>query len=162
MDDDIHFRVEASAARRFMAVGMQAILGAILLFVAFDSPPDFGWQVFLVVLGAGSLWMARKTYLSTQTAIELRKDGVLVDTNGEEIVNLDDVSHIARGMLALKPTNGFMIHLKAGAPTRWRSGMWWRFGRRIGVGGATPGQQTRALAQIVEMMLVERQKGDET
>ena len=107
---EVYSKVEASPVRRLLAVAMQAVLGLILIYVAFDSPPAFGWQAFLLLLGVGSLWVARRTFYATQTTIELSDEG-LMDTSGELIVSLDEIARVERGMLALKPTNGFMIKL---------------------------------------------------
>ena len=38
----------------------------------------------------------------------------------------------------------------------WAPGMWWRVGRRVGVGGLTGGAESRAVADALAAMLVER------
>jgi hypothetical protein len=42
-----------------------------------------------------------------------------------------------------------------GAGRRWQPGLWWRLGKRVGVGGVAPGHQTKAMAQIIEALLAE-------
>ena len=77
-------------------------------------------------------------------------------TSGEEIAALDDIAAIRRGMFDLKPSNGFTVHLKKPRSRRWQPGLWWAFGRRVGIGGVTPGSEAKSMAQIIEALLVER------
>ncbi len=38
----------------------------------------------------------------------------------------------------------------------WRPGLWWRVGRRIGVGGMTPASQTKFMSEIIAAMIAQR------
>jgi hypothetical protein len=73
------------------------------------------------------------------------------------LARIDDVVAVDRGMFAIKPSNGFMLKLKTPAPRAWHPGLWWRLGRRLAVGGVTPGSQTRPVADIISVMIAERQ-----
>ena len=51
-------RVRATAARRVFGVGTLAALGLMLLWLVVAQPPSgLVWQIFLVVMGAGALWL---------------------------------------------------------------------------------------------------------
>ena len=156
MSNEILAEVGASVPRRWLAVAMQGLLGFILVYVAMNTPPSFGWQIFLVVFGFASLGMAFRTFRATRDRIILTREG-LTSSTGEETMPLDVIKKVERGVFALKPSNGFMLIAHSKAETaRWAPGLWWRLGRRVGVGGVAPGHQTKAMAQIIEALLVER------
>ncbi len=155
MSDEVLAIIRVSVVRRWLAVGMQSTLGVLLIYTALRHPPELQWQLFLLILGAGALWLAANTFSATQTYIELTRQG-LHDTSGELIVALDEIKKVERGTFAMKPSSGFTLHLNEKAKTRWRPGLWWRMSRRLGIGGATPGSDTKSMAQIIEALLAER------
>ena len=155
MNQDILAIVEASPARRWIGVIMLAVLGGMVIYVALAAPPDPGWQAFLIGVGAISLWMAEKMRRATEQRIELT-ESELRSSDGMVIVKVSDIEKVDRGTFAIKPSNGFIIKSKTPAPRVWRPGLWWRVGRRVGVGGVTPAGQTKAMSEILSAMLVQR------
>ncbi len=148
--------VAASAPRRWMGIGVLALLGGMLVYIAFVAPPDqMGWQVFLIVLGLTALALAEKMRRATELEIHLTAEGVF-DSTGERIAALDNIRAVDRGSFAFKPSNGFMLRLETPAPRRWQPGIWWRMGRRVGIGGVMPGAQTKIMAEMLQAMLQER------
>ena len=69
----------------------------------------------------------------------------LVDTSGRLLTRIEDIHRVERGFLAFRPSHGFSLHLKTSQPRAWAPGLWWRFGRPIGVGGVISGAQGRVL-----------------
>lgn len=156
-EDEILAVVRASAVRRVAGIGMMASLGALLLYIAFTrSHESIGWQVFLIVLGAGAIWMAERMRRATELAVELTPRGLRA-SDGELIAALDEIESLDRGFFAFKPSNGFLLRLKGKTPARWQPGLYWRLGRRVGIGGVTPGAQSRAMAEIIAVLMSERQ-----
>jgi hypothetical protein len=156
MNDEIIATIDANGPRRFVGVGMLLMLGGLLLYIAFARPPEsMGWQALLVAFGAFALWFAQKLQVATTKKLLLTKDA-LVDSDGSVLTRIEDVAAVERGMFAIKPSNGFMLKLKTPAPREWHPGLWWRLGRRLAVGGVTPGSQTRPMADIIAMMIAER------
>ncbi|WP_050931577.1 hypothetical protein [Aestuariivita boseongensis] len=155
MADPFQPRIAASQPRRWLGVGMLVFLGGLLIYVAFTTPPDPAWQVFLLVMGGASLWLGDKMRRATDGWIELTDEG-LVTQSGEVIARMDDIEKVERGMLAFKPSNGFMLKTKTPAANRWEPGLWWRTGRRIGVGGVTPASQSKVMADLISARLIER------
>ena len=147
--------VRASAPRRWLAVGMMAVLGGLLLMVAVTEPPELGWQVFLFLMGGGSIWMADRLRRATEGWLELTADGIR-DSSGHMVVALKNVTKVERGMFAFKPSNGFLIHADTKMERAWHPGLWWRLGKRVAVGGVTPGSQTKMMSEILAAMLMER------
>lgn len=147
---------QASAPRRFLGIGMLAILGGLLVYVAFVSPPaTFGWQVFLVILGVAALYLAEKMRRATELVIHLTANGLSDDT-GAQIAGIDEIEGVSRGTFAAKPSNGFTLRLKDRGTRAWQPGVYWRLGRRVGIGGVLPGHQTKFMAEMLEAMLTAR------
>jgi hypothetical protein len=155
MDDEILAVVEPSAIRRWMGIGMLAFVALLVLYVALAAPADPFWQVFLLVIGATALWMAERMRRATRARLELTRTE-LRDTAAGVIVRLDDIAAVDRGTFAFKPSNGFLIRTKEPGPRGWRPGLWWRMGRRIGVGGVAAAHQTKAMAEALSMGVIER------
>ena len=81
----------------------------------------------------------------------------LRSTEGDRIARVDEIEALDRGVLAFKPSNGFMVRTRTAQPRAWRPGLWWRVGRRVGIGGVTPGGQTKAMAEILAALMAERE-----
>lgn len=159
--DDVLATTRASGGRRLIGLTSLGFLGLFLIYVAFTTSPGLGWQLFLLVMGAGAIWLADLMRRSTAGAIELT-GSVLRDSDGTVIAHVKDIEHIDRGVFAFKPSNGFLLRTKAGtgAQTVWRPGLWWRMGRRVGVGGMTPGNQTKYMSEIISAMIAVRDQKD--
>jgi hypothetical protein len=155
-ENEVLARVCASRGRRVLGLGSLAFLGVLLIYIAMAQPPDLGWQVFLLAMGAGALWMADAMRRATANVVELTPL-MLRDSDGTVIARLEEIEAIDRGFFAFKPSNGFLLKTSAPQPRIWRPGLWWRTGRRIGIGGMTPGHQSKFMAEIIATILAERE-----
>lgn len=160
MQDNVLAVVKASAARRWMGVFMLGGLGGLVIYVALASPPGLGWQVFLIVIGGLALWMAEKMRRATEHRIELTETEIR-SSDGVVIALVSDIQGVDRGVFAFKPSNGFMVRTKTPQSRIWRPGLWWRLGRRVGVGGVTAAGQTKAMSEILSAMLAQRDQDAE-
>ncbi|PSL20034.1 hypothetical protein [Shimia abyssi] len=158
MQEEILAVVGASAPRRWFGIVVMALLGGILIYFAMSTPPTLPWQVFLIVTGLAALWLADRTRRATEYMVELTSDG-LRSSSGEVIATLDEIANVERGTFAMKPSNGFLVRLKKPRPRRWQPGLWWAMGRKVGIGGVTPGSQSKVMAQMLEALLVEKSSG---
>lgn len=148
--------VRASNGRRFLGLSSLGILGVLLIYIAFMKPPSFGWQLFLLAVGVSALWIAEMMRRATASSIELTPTE-LRDSDGTVIALVADIEGMDRGFFAFKPSNGFLLKTKPGSAQRvWRPGLWWRMGRRIGIGGMTPGSQTKFMSEIIATMMATR------
>jgi hypothetical protein len=155
-DREVLATISASAPRRWLAVACLLGLAFLLIYIAFARPPALGWQVFLVVLGGGALWVAERMRQVTRRTIELTETE-LRDTSGAVLARVEEIEGIDRGFFAFKPSNGFLIRTKApSGPRVWNPGLWWRLGRQIGVGGVTPGSQTKIVSDILQGLIATR------
>ena len=161
MGDDVLASVRASRPRRGFGVFVLGSLGLMLIYLAFTAPPEgFGFQAMLIGFGMITLWLANKMWAATQQVIELTMDELRL-SDGTVLAPTAQIASIDRGMFAFKPSHGFTLKLNSKAPVGWHPGMWWRFGKRLGVGGVTPGSQTRIMADVISAMIAERQIGDQ-
>lgn len=157
MADDILARVSASKPRRAFGVAVLASLGGMLIYLAFAAPPaGFGFQVMLLGFGAIALYAANRMWVLTQSALELTETTLRL-SDGTVLARTEDIVGIDRGMFAFKPSHGFTLKLRHRAARGWHPGMWWRIGRRLAVGGVTPGSQTKIMADVITAMIAERQ-----
>lgn len=142
-------RVSASGLRRIFGVGMLVLLGAMLIYIALVQPPaNFGWQVFLIAVGAGAIFLGDKMRRATLTTLELTQS-ILRDSRGVVVAQIDEIASVDRGTFAFKPSNGFILRLKDKRVRVWQPGLWWRSGRRIGVGGVTSARETKQMAEMI-------------
>ncbi|WP_243644986.1 hypothetical protein [Rhodovulum euryhalinum] len=147
--------------RRAVGLGAMLMLAGLMLSVALFRPPaDPLWRGFLLALGAGVLVLGEAMRRATGRPLRLTREG-LFDSDGRELARIDEIAGIDRGMFALKPSNGFTLRLNVPKPRAWAPGVWWRIGRRIGVGGVTSAAQAKAMAEILTLVMAERREAGE-
>jgi len=145
-----------SRPRRLLGAGLLVLLGLALLLLVATRPPDgLMRQIFLALFGVACLLQARRGWRATANSLVLRRDGIF-DLAGDEICALTNIQSVDRSMFAMKPSNGFLVRLHNPMPRRWAPGLFWRFGRRIGVGGSTPAAQGKQMADILAVLLSEK------
>ena len=155
MQEDVLARVQASTPRRWLGVGMVATVGSMVIYVALATPPELGWQVFLIAMGVASFWLAQRMWLATQDAIELTR-AELRTSSGQVICAIKDIEAVDRGIFAFKPSNGFLLKTRKASERSWAPGLWWRLGRRVGIGGMTSAAETKFMSEILSALLAER------
>ena len=145
-------RVTVSPMRRLFLLFALYALGLLFLGMAYSSPAGFGAQLFLVICGAGVLAYAEWNRRGGAGELVLHVDG-LFDGDGTLIAATDQFVKVDRGVFAFKPSNGFSIVLKDPQPRGWTPGLWWRFGRRVGVGGIASAAATKFMAEQIALRL---------
>ena len=157
-DDRILAGIAPSPARRAFATGVLGGLGVLLELLAFlRSPASIPLQLLLVGLGAAALILCVRLYAATGRSLILTSAG-LADSDGRELAAMDEITKVERGVFAFKPSNGFVLHLKTRRPGAWAPGLWWRMGRRIGVGGVISGAEGRAMADLISAAIAGRDR----
>lgn len=156
--DEILVTMTPRPARRVFAAGTTGILGATLVYIAAAFPPaELVWLVFLVAMGAFALWWAWRVWQATGLRLELTRTE-LREEGGRRLCLVEDIDRIDNSPFAFKPAAGFLIHLKEPRPRATAPGLWWRAGRRVAVGGTTARGEGKAVAEVIRVMLVEREK----
>jgi len=151
-EDGIYAHVQASPARRIFAYGVLFLLGALVIYVTLVQPPALLWMVFMLGFGFVMLLQAERLRRATTHVIELTETE-LRDSSGTVLARIDEIRSVERGTFAFKPSNGFTLVLHSKKPRAWMPGLWWRFGRRVGVGGVTNAGQSKFMAERISMMI---------
>lgn len=156
-DAPVLARLHVSPVRRAVGLALLVAIGGFLVWVAFARPPEAPvWRLFLLVAGAGALWLAEAMRRATQGRLELTREA-LRDSSGRVLARVDEIRAVERGAFAFKPSGGFLLKLSAAHGAAWRPGLWWRLGRRVGVGGVTVGNEAKYMAEVIAAMLAERE-----
>jgi len=148
--------VKPSPPRLWFSVASLGALGALMIWIALAHPPaELGWRVFLLAGGGAIAWGGYRLVGLQDRALVLT-DQALIDTGHGEICRIDDIAQINRGVFAVKPARGFALTLARRKDRQWVPGLWWRFGRSIGVGGMTGATETKLMAEMIEAMVMTR------
>jgi hypothetical protein len=161
--DQILARVSVSAPRRALGLVVLCTLGGGLIYVALARPADaIGWQLFLLVFGAVILALAMFQMKATRRGLELTMTE-LRETGGRRVAEISQVTRVDRGAFAIKPSNGFLLHLAGPHPDGncWAPGLWWRVGRRVGIGGITAAGEAKTMAEMVTALAVQHTQKDD-
>lgn len=161
MKEDVVAVISVSPVRRWLGVGILAGIGVMVFYFAFTTSPEFTAQLFLIVVGLLAFWMSDKMRRATGLWIELTETE-LRDSAGTLIARVEDIQSVDAGILAFKPSNGFLVRTTTKQPRIWHPGLWWRVGRSIGIGGVTPGSQTKSMSQIITMMIAMRDQDQDS
>lgn len=156
-DTTVLVRLNPSPIRRWLGTGMLLVLGGLLIWLAVVHPPaQLVWRLFLLGLGGVALWGAVRLWQATALLLELTPVALQESGGGRVLARIEDIVSVDRGPFAFKPTGGFVVLLRTPAPRVWAPGLWWRIGRRIGVGGVTHRHEGRLMAEILEDRLKRR------
>lgn len=156
-ENGVYAVVQASNARRLFAYGVLFSLGALVLYTALARPPAVQWLGFMLIFGVGMLWLAERLRRATRMTIELTETEIR-DSSGEVLATMDEIKGVDRGVFAFKPSNGFTLVMNTKRPRGWAPGLWWRMGRRVGIGGATSAGQAKFMAEQIAFRLNDRDR----
>ena len=159
--DDVIVKIEPSLGRRWFGAIALGALGVWMIWVTVSMPPE-GWFLKLLVplIGILFIWQAQWNLRVTKHGLYLTKQG-LFDGQDQQVCALYNMAEVDRGVFAFKPSNGFLVRLHEPEPKSWAPGLYWRLGRRLGIGGATHPTQNKELAQAIEVLIMERALGPE-
>ena len=142
-------KIGASPARRAFLLACFTILGVLFVWLGFATGgAGFFLQALLLLLGAGVLAMLPRFYRSGRKTLSLTDQG-LIDSDGTVICEITNISSVERGTFAFRPSNGFLVRLRDAGPFVWEPGMWWRIGKRLGVGGILNASQAKLMADML-------------
>ena len=153
-DEEVLIDIRPSPIRRWMALLALGVLAILLTGLAIGDVPDL-WRLFFVLLGVGVLWSGNKLRAATLDGLVLTRAGLRTES-GVMLAPVENIAKVERGVFAFKPSNGFLVRLKEADGKGWAPGLWWKLGRRIGVGGTLSGGQTRAMADMMNVLVLER------
>ncbi|MGB0959994.1 MAG: hypothetical protein ACPGVK_07070 [Halocynthiibacter sp.] len=139
--------------RRMIGVIMLVGLGSLLVYAGAGAPNAALGPMFILMLAGGfSIFIGYRLYQATAHQIYLSEDALWC-SDGTHICDVADIEALNRGVFAMKPSNGFTIVLKTKASALFYPGLFWRVGRRIGVGGVVRGAEAKPMAEMIETMM---------
>lgn len=153
--EDILLSVRASTVRRSIAAVILAGIGLMVLQYGLSGSGGGLGSVLALAIGAFGIWFSFSTWNGTDRTIELTSKGIR-ETGGPLLVRLEDIQAVDRSAFAFKPSGGFVLKLKSSHRRGWVPGLWWRLGRRFGVGGILPSVQTKLMADLIQEELLKR------
>ncbi|MBT0958792.1 hypothetical protein IV417_15490 [Alphaproteobacteria bacterium KMM 3653] len=156
MSESILAEITPSPPRRFVGLGILWVLAAILIGLAIKHETEAGTSLFLVGFAAFTMFWAEAVRRATRTHLYLTEEH-LRDSRGRVLARFEDMVKVDRGTFAFKPSNGFVLVLSVKPPAIWAPGLYWRLGRRIGVGGVTSAAQTKTMAEIIAFRIAQRE-----
>ncbi len=156
-DQGVILQAVPSQGRRLLILAAVAALGLLVIVLGFQIGARLSGMM-LIGFGVVILAFADVLRRSTQRSIVLKTQG-LFDSAGEKLAAWDDMVIVERGALAIKPSNGFALVLNVADGRRWRPGVWWRLGRRVGVGGVLRAREARFMAEHIALELAKRENG---
>ena len=146
-------RLMPSAARRVIGAIILFSLGLFVLYLAlWQSPEGLFLQLFLLIFALAVLFGCLRLWQATEQGLELTARE-LRETGGRCVAQVSDMRDASRGVFAFKPSNGFMVLLNQPGATAWAPGLWWRVGRRLGVGGVTSASEARFMAEQITLLI---------
>lgn len=155
-DSEVVAVLTPSASRRMFGTVVLYALGALLVYLVVTQPPEGLHLVFLLVLIAiASIYGGYRMWDVTGHEMELTMTE-LRQSDGRVICQIEDVEKVDRSFFAFKPSNGFLVTLKTPYPRAWAPGLWWRVGKRIGVGGLVSGAEGKVMADTLVAVVAAR------
>ena len=142
-------RLQASKPRRAIMLAMIALLGAFIVGLGFRMSTDqFALKALFVVMGIAIFATLPSLSRASARSLVVTQDGLL-DDKGQMLAAATNISGVERGAFAFKPSNGFLLRLSAAQPFVWAPGLWWRIGRRVGVGGVISAAEAKLVAETI-------------
>ena len=152
-------RMTPSWARRTVGTGIIAALGVLFLAMAvLQASGVTSLMLTLLAMGSVAIWLAVRLWQSTAIGLELTREE-LRTTSGQVLIRVDEIKSVDRGVFAIKPASGFTIVTRSAGPRHWAPGLWWRAGKRIGIGGVTHRNEGRFMAELLSDMIAGKVKG---
>ncbi|MDG1738740.1 MAG: hypothetical protein P8L68_09915 [Paracoccaceae bacterium] len=155
MTDEVLMTVQASPMRKYFGASTLAVLGFMMVYLGVSLQGEIASRAILTVGGAFMLWSTGRLLAAASQSLELTADELRA-SSGQVLARINDIEKVDRGTFAFKPSHGFIVIMKERQLRAWSPGMWWRLGRRIGVGGITNGGQNKAMAEMMTMLLASR------
>ncbi|MEM7545807.1 MAG: hypothetical protein AAF367_09750 [Pseudomonadota bacterium] len=157
MDQNVVAVVSRPEAMRWVVLIVLGIMIVPCVLIAIASVNASPLTALLMLgLAAGGGLLARALILTESRAVLF--DGTAIyDDAGTQLCTLDDIVEIERGLALFKPSGGFVVVMKTPGARGWSPGLWWRVGRRLGIGGATSGRAAKYMADAIMGALAARQ-----
>ncbi|MCY4445271.1 MAG: hypothetical protein OXC02_02250 [Rhodobacteraceae bacterium] len=102
----------------------------------------------LYFLALVTFFVCFKFYTTTGQSVLLFHNRV-ISSSGELLFEVQNIKSIDNGLFAFKPSNGALVHLHSSMPAIVRFGLWWRIGKRVGIGGCTSRAEVNVMVDLI-------------
>lgn len=151
-ENEVIAEVGYSIARKFLLIIALFALGVVVLGLAWNSAASPFGRIVLAVIGGICLFQGERMRRAPDVTLQLTQDG-LFQSDGILLARLDEIKRIDRGALVIKPSNGFILILTETHKNAWLPGLWWRIGKRVGVGGVVSAGAAKFMAEQIALMV---------
>ncbi|MEM9710250.1 MAG: hypothetical protein AAF871_15855 [Pseudomonadota bacterium] len=152
MAEEALARLDPKGPRRILAVAAIFVLALLVAQIAVAGTFAPLARLALLAFAGALFWIGWRVWQATGNGLLLTEDG-LFDDQGRLLAAMDNIRGLDRGLFDIKPSSGFTVKLNEPMGRAWAPGVWWRIGRRLGIGGAVPGRQAKAMAEILAAYL---------
>lgn len=160
---EVVFSLAPAWPRLLLGVTLTGCLSATLIAIALGDQGSGIGRLFFGAGGLGSVFLTARMWRARLTTLELTPEALFETGGGTRVLaRIKDIAKVERGALAMKPPAGFVVHLRDTQDRAWVPGLWWRIGRRVGVGGMVGAGQARAMAEFIEILRIRSEEGPET
>ncbi len=150
--EDIDARIDISPFRYWFILGVLAVFCSLLIRVIWTTELALSTQIALYVGLGFALYLTVTLLRHERSSLILTQRGVET-LDGKVLCEMSEIESVDRGGFSFKPSKGFLIRLKTERPTAWHPGLWWQFGKKIGVGGLTSTAQCKKMAELLVLRL---------
>ncbi len=135
--------------KRYFFTLLSLVLAILLLYEGLAFFIVSGERLGFVLVGLFLLGLTYLFYSNTGKSLILYEDR-LVSTDGELLFEVNNVASIENGLFSFKPSNGVLFYLKEPMSFKWKLGLWWRFGKRVGIGGCTQKSSINFAVEVIK------------
>ena len=153
---DVLATLRASPLRRAFALFALGSLGAVFVYLAIALQTGLAYRLALIAIAVPAFIAFDRMRQASRGTFTVTDDGLWF--NDTLLAPMAGIERVEVGMFALKPTNGFAVIMQGKAANTIAPGMYWQFGRRIGVGGVTEPGAAKFMADTLIVLLKERVK----
>ena len=144
--------LRVSPVKSFLGSALLVTLGFTLLYSIHKKTAEENIILDLIFLSVALtlIYYGWRIIKAKQTGVKLTKLGIY-DLNNTLLYRTSDIKYLDRGIFAIKPANGFIIHLNKPLAFHWHPGLFWCIRKRLAIGGLLSKQECKAFADLLEI-----------
>ena len=152
---DVILKIKPSAGRRIFGIIILCLVAVIMMNYAFgDKAQSIVLRFILLLMAVVFLWQAQANLRFIGAALILKREG-LFDDQGALICSLSNINQIDRGWISFKPSNGLLVRMHKPMALKWSPGLYWRFGKSLGIGGMVSPVLTKEMSDKLLLLMQE-------
>ncbi|MEE2775026.1 MAG: hypothetical protein VYE27_08945 [Pseudomonadota bacterium] len=126
------------------------LLGLILIINSFSL--DKAANLFFFCIGLTIILISYRIYQNRDKGFIITPCGIF-EKNGRLICNFNEIDKIDTSPFSFKATNGFVVKLKNKTTFDFSVGLWWKYNRRLSIGGMISKNESKYLSIVFQEKL---------